>query len=119
MKTWKHMLLFPLFAIAAALLLGTAVMYLWNAIVPGLTGWSLISLPHAIGLLVLCRILFGGFRGRCGPGGHGWKHRAAWHERWADMTDEQRAELRARWKHRCGPPWARGSSSTGSGPQQP
>lgn len=121
MKNRHRYLLFPLFAIVAALLLGAAVMFLWNGIVPGLTGWSTLTFPKAIGILLLCRILFGGFRGhgsRCGHGPHGWEHRAEWRKKWAGMTEEQRAELRDRWKHRCGT-WAQGPSSPPSDPTRP
>jgi len=99
--------LFPLFALLALAAFGALVMLLWNAIVPGLTGWALITYPKAVGLLLLCRILFGGFKGRhgggasCTPGGmHG-----AWREKWTHMNEEQRADMRARWKQRCGPRW--------------
>ena len=110
MNPWKRPYLFPLFGIAAALLFGALVMLLWNAIIPGLTGWALITYPKAIGLLVLCRILFGGFHGRRGGwhSGPGWKHNAEWREKWMNMTEEQRTAMRDRWKQRCGPHWARG-----------
>ena len=50
-----------LVAVAA---LGGVVMGLWNAIIPELlSGARSLDYPHALGLLVLCRILFGGFRG--------------------------------------------------------
>ena len=49
---------------------GYIVMSLWNWLIPGLTGWHAITLLQALGLLVLCRILFGGFgRGKRGWGG--------------------------------------------------
>lgn len=60
--------LFPLFALLAILVLSAVVMLLWNAIIPSLTGWALITYPKAAGLLVLCRILFGGFKGHRGGG---------------------------------------------------
>jgi len=36
------------------------VMLLWNAVMPGLLGAGSMDYPHAAGLLLLCRILFGG-----------------------------------------------------------
>lgn len=107
MGPWKRPYLIPLFAIAAALVLGGVVMLLWNAIIPGLTGWAWLSYPKAIGLLVLCRILFGGFhkhRGH-GHGPEGWQRRAEWKERWMKMSDAERQEMRRRWRDRCGHGW--------------
>jgi hypothetical protein len=42
---------------------GQVVMYLWNAILPDLFGLRTITFWQALGLLALCRILFGGFGG--------------------------------------------------------
>ena len=50
--------------LAAVAVLGGLVMVLWNAIVPDLfAGARSIDYLHALGLLVLSRILFGGFKG--------------------------------------------------------
>jgi hypothetical protein len=77
------------FVLAAVAVLGGLVMALWNAIVPDLfTGARSIDYLHALGLLVLSRILFGGFRGYGGwHGGHRhWRHRGPW----SAMTPEER-----------------------------
>jgi hypothetical protein len=100
MMLWNRPYLIPFVVIAAIALGGTVVMLLWNAIIPGLTGWQLLTWPKAIGLLVLCKILFGGFRGR--HGGPPWRRHGHWRERWANMTEDQRAEMRQRWQQRCG-----------------
>src|SRR5215471_16079813 len=42
---------------------GELVRLLWNWLMPPLFGWREISFWQALGLLVLCRILFGGFGG--------------------------------------------------------
>ncbi len=107
MNPWKRPILFPIYFILATLLFGWIVMLLWNAIVPELTGWGMLTLPKALGLLVLCRILFGGFHGKGHGGGPSWKNRAEWRERWKTMSDEQRSEMRQRWKERCGPRFGR------------
>ena len=39
---------------------GELVLLLWNWLVPSLFGWRPITFWQAIGLLALCRILFGG-----------------------------------------------------------
>src|SRR5947208_16634331 len=43
---------------------GELVMHLWNWLLPMLFGWRQITFWQAVGLLVLCRILFGGVSGR-------------------------------------------------------
>jgi hypothetical protein len=39
---------------------GTVVQLLWNWLLPPLFGWPRVTFWQAFGLLVLCRILFGG-----------------------------------------------------------
>jgi hypothetical protein len=82
--------------LAAAAAFGAVVMLLWNAIIPMLfAGAHAIDYPHALGLLVLCRILFGGFHGhRGGPGRRHWA-------KWQAMTPEEREQFRrgAPWGH--------------------
>lgn len=98
MPTRKRWILFPLFFIAAALLLGGVVMFLWNAILPEVVDARPLNYPQALGLLVLCRILFGGFRGGR-PGGN---HAALGPRgRWMSMNDEERAKFKAAWQERC------------------
>ncbi|WP_229215024.1 hypothetical protein [Dyadobacter bucti] len=102
--------MFPLMALAAALVLGTAVRWLWNAILPALLNVNPISYWQAVGLLVLCRILFGNFGGRPGgfggpPGGFGGPMaRRAWREKWRNMSDEDRKKFRQEMRNRCGRP---------------
>jgi hypothetical protein len=77
--------------------MGAVVMWLWNWLAPDLFGWHPIGFGQAIGLLVLCRLLVGGFRGRAG--GH-WRGRLA--ERLEAMTPEEREKFRAGLRGRCG-----------------
>jgi hypothetical protein len=88
----------PFFFIAVVAALGAVVMLLWNAIVPDLfTAAQPIDYLHALGLLVLCRILFGGFRGHGGwhRGMHGHGHWA----KWKAMTPEEREKFRHEHRH--------------------
>jgi hypothetical protein len=63
-------------------------MMLWNAVMPVVfTGARSIDYLHALGLLVLSRILFGGFRGH-----GGWHTRRHW-ARWHAMTPEEREQF--------------------------
>lgn len=80
-------------AIVAAL--SFVVMVLWNVLMPDLFHGPRLGFWQAAGLLVLCRILFGGWRGRGGPGA--WRLR----ERWKSLTPEERARLKERLGH-CG-----------------
>ena len=49
---------------------GTVVQLLWNWLLPPLFGWRQITFWQALGLLALCRILFGGFGRHGGSGRH-------------------------------------------------
>jgi hypothetical protein len=85
-----------LFILAAIAVLASAVMWLWNLVVPALfAGAHNIDYPHALGLLVLCRILFGGFRGHRG----GWR-RGHW-RRWAAMTPQEREQILKQGSSHC------------------
>lgn len=85
--------------VAFVFLGGQLVMSLWNWLLPPLFGWKLITFWQALGLLVLCRILFGGFGMKGGHSGPKWKREKI--ERYANMTPEEREQfkvhLRARW----------------------
>jgi hypothetical protein len=95
---FAHAARFILFAIVAALALGFIIMHLWNWLMPPVFGLRLIGYWQALGLLVLSKILFGGFRG-----GHwaGMRWRRRMMERWAQMTPEEREKFRAAMQSRC------------------
>jgi hypothetical protein len=90
-----------LIVIAAVAIFGKIVQSLWNWLIPGIVGWHAITFWQAIGLLLLCKILFGGFRGRGGnPWGRHWRHRMA--ERWDKMSPEEQEKFRHAMRWRCG-----------------
>ena len=90
---------FVLFAALLATVVGFGVMSLWNWLMPALFGWHLINFWQAVGVLVLSKILFGGFRGH--PGRHRyWRRRMI--ERWEQMTPEEREKFRQGVRGRCG-----------------
>ena len=70
---------------------GELVMRLWNWLLPPLFGWRQITFWQALGILALCRILFGGF-GRHGSGRSNFRRRMA--ERRERMTPEERERFR-------------------------
>jgi len=80
--------------------LGQIIMFLWNEILVEVAGVKTLSFWQAIGLFVLARILFGGFH--FGPKIAKWKARKArWREKWANMSEEERLELKKKWRERC------------------
>ncbi len=90
---------FVLFAVLFLTVFGFVVRSLWNWLTPTLFGWHVINFWQAVGLLVLSKILFGGFRG--GPGRHMyWRRRMM--ERWQQMTPEEREKFRQAMRSRCG-----------------
>ena len=91
---------FILFAVVGTFVLSFVIMSLWNWLMPALFGWHLINFWQAVGVLVLSKILFGGFRGH--PGRHlYWRRRMM--ERWEQMTPEEREKFRQGMRGRCGP----------------
>jgi len=87
---------------------GEIVRLLWNWLAPPLFGWRELTFWQALGLLALCRILFGGL------GLHGRGPRSSIRgriadrmadrvaERWEQMTPEERERFRQRIRERCG-----------------
>jgi len=76
---------------------GEIVRLLWNWLMTALFGWPAITFWQALGLMALCRILFGGFGGRGFARG---RHRMG--ERWERMTPEEREHIRRRMRERFG-----------------
>lgn len=67
---------------------GEVVKLLWNWLVPTIFGWRQITFWQALGLLALCRILFGGFG----------RHRGYR----SNMTPDQRERFRQGMRKRLG-----------------
>ncbi|HEV2720881.1 MAG TPA: hypothetical protein VG323_12745 [Thermoanaerobaculia bacterium] len=71
----------------------------WNTVLAPSTGWHTITYWQALGLFVLAKILFGGFRG---PRPY-WGSRRRMLERYAQMSPEEREKFREGMRmHRCG-----------------
>jgi hypothetical protein len=108
MKRKKLLFIAPLAILGLLLFIavgGWIVQWLWNWLLPTLFGFPHIAFWQAVGLLALCRILFGRFGGR-GFGYSGVRRR--WAERWEKMTPEERERFREGMRGRCGygPPTA-------------
>ncbi|WP_211345549.1 hypothetical protein [Paraflavitalea soli] len=78
------------------------VMKLWNAILPDVLHVSTITFWQAMGILVLSKILFGGFGG-WGHKKHEWKRKL--NEKWQDMTPEERMKFKETLQNRFGRRW--------------
>ena len=113
---WKRMIFIVPAAILGILLFiaigGGIVQNLWNWLLPSLFGWRQISFWQAIGLLALCRILFGGHGFR----GSGRTHfRRRMEERCKHMTPEEREGFRQRMRERWGFDPSTGGSAESQG----
>ncbi|TXF78937.1 hypothetical protein [Chryseobacterium sp.] len=91
--------LFILLAIFIFAVVSALVMWLWNSILPEVLGVKMINFWQAAGILVLSKILFGGFSGKKGFGGE--KFRRLKEERMNGMTDEEKLKFKEMWKQRC------------------
>lgn len=103
-RNWwiKRAIFIPIAIAAGVFIFGSVVMLLWNALLPAVFGISTITFWQALGILVLSKILFGGFRG--GHSNYKWhKHDHEWREKWMNMTPEEKEKLRTEWRGRCEP----------------
>ena len=102
-RRWKRVIFIAPLAILGMLLFvvigGEVVLHLWNWLLPRLFGWREITFWQALGLLALCRILFGGF-GFHGSGRSSFGRRME--ERCEHMTPEERERFRQRMRERFG-----------------
>jgi len=101
-KRKKLILLSPLILLAFLLFValgGEVVRLLWNWLLPPLFGWPQVTFWQALGLLALCRILFGGIGMHGSPRSNVGRRMA---ERWAKMTPEERERFRQGMRERCG-----------------
>jgi len=102
-ETMKHnwflkMLKVLLIVVVAGAVLGFVIMHLWNWLMPSLFGLNVITFWQALGLLLLSKILFGGFHRHGGRDRARWKQRMK--DRWEQMTPEEREKFRK--GMRCG-----------------
>ncbi len=96
-----------------ALFLAVAVfgtMSLWNWLVPALFHGPVLSFGQTLGLLVLSRVLLGGW-GRGGGRARWARGRAIWQRQaaagMANLSPEAREQFRQQMERRCASGWAR------------
>ena len=95
----------PLAVAAFLSLISFIVMNLWNWLVPAILHLGAITFWQAMGIFVLCKILFGFGKGG-GPGKGAWmRHRMQ--EKFKNMTPEERDNLKSQFKERCLHRWGR------------
>lgn len=99
---------FAFFGALFVALAGFVTMSLWNWLMPALFHGPAISLGQTFGLLLLSRLLFGGFRGG-GRAGAWARQRRAWQQRMAGRLDslspEQQEQFRQQMRSRCSMGW--------------
>src|SRR4051812_25522368 len=94
--------LIPFFILAVIAFLSFIVMSLWNAILSPVLHITVINFWQALGILVLSKILFGGF-----PGGWRGRHHYKYQWRrdmlskWKTMTTEDKEKFKQEWRDRC------------------
>ena len=99
---WKWVFIVPAALLGIVLVTfigGQAVRLLWNWLLPPLFGWPEITFWKALGILALCRILFGGF-GFHGSGRSNIRRRME--ARCENMTPEERERFRQAMRKRWG-----------------
>jgi hypothetical protein len=114
MKTMfrKRWYLFIPLIVLAFVAFGFITMHLWNWLMPVLFHLPEITFWQTIGLMILSRLIIGGFGGH--GRGHGHQHcRREMHEKWENMTPEEREKFREN-IHLHKPSWMHRSSGEGN-----
>lgn len=96
-RSWRRALAVVALILVAGIVFGWAVTALWNWLMPAVFGLGRITFWQALGLFVLGRILFGGLHGIHSHREHRWRM----HERWQQMTPEQRESFSRGLRHGC------------------
>lgn len=97
-KFWiKKIIGFTLLVVLCVAVVGYVVMQLWNQVLAAVVPVSVVSYWQALGLLLLSKILFGGFHG--GGRKAGWKKEMQ--EKWHTMTPEERDRIKQEWREKC------------------
>lgn len=106
----RRFIFVPFMAAACLALVSFVIMQLWNALLPEILHTGTVTYWQAMGLFVLCKLLFG--FGRGGGFGRSWGGRRDFGERFKHMTDEEREAFRAQMR-RTGRCWQRDTERPG------
>ena len=117
-KNWiKKGIGYFFYIVACALLIGLVVMALWNAILPTVLNVKPISFLQALGILLLSKILFGGFSGaRYQKKKEEWKSKMQ--NKLCNMTPEENEKFKTEWKTRCAGRWKMNSQDVAKAAQE-
>ena len=111
-RAWKVLKILVMVAVAVTVF-GFVTMQLWNWLMPAVFGLRVITFWQALGLLILGKILFGGFHKHGGGRHGGWRRHMT--ERWERMTPEERERFRTGMRgRRCG--WFRPEDAAATEP---
>lgn len=98
----RFRLFIPVAILVVLLAVSYVVFWLWNTVLVAVVPVKPVTIWQAAGLLVLSRILFGGFK--FGSPGHRYGNGEgpmSWRNRWRQMSDDDRSKFRREWKRRC------------------
>ena len=89
------------FMLLIPLVKSAVLMLIWNAILPDLFHFQPINYWQALGLFILCKILFGN-----SPSGkfafrNKQFRKPDFREKFMNMSDEEKERLREKWQERC------------------
>jgi hypothetical protein len=105
-----HVLKVLVIVAVAFTVFGFVTMQLWNWLMPAIFGLPTITFLQAVGVVVLSKILLGGFRAP-------WSGRRRWKQdfagRWMEMSTEERERLRAGIRGRWGCGFAPDNAAAG------
>jgi hypothetical protein len=92
---------FLLFYLAVILLLAGIVQLLWNTLLPDMLPAKVINYGQALGLLLLCRILFGSFHWGGTSRSPQYGRSRFLKDKWLHMNEAEKTAFREEWKKRC------------------
>lgn len=92
---------FVFMGIFFAVVVGFVIMFLWNWLMPAIFNLGTINYWQALGLLILSRILFGGWIGKRHHHTGGWYWRRKFMKKWENMSEEDRNKMKEHFKSHC------------------
>ncbi len=100
-KRFNPIKIFFFIGVFIAFLIGMSwlVMFLWNTILVDAAGVKPLNFWKAAGLLLLAKILLGGFKRPKRPWNN--SNPRYWKDKWLEMNSEEREQVKSRWQKYC------------------